>query len=338
MSLVETTHYPGAEMVLAQLSFVGVSAILNTYGVGRSLASVAWLAYRRIRYWLFTLAGRNPLSSGRAAVSYAKDRQVVRVLSEIRNSPPTKLQHDSEGRTLWQTSVGRFWTPPGAEQHYVQLIETETRSDVYNLADSIVGPGSIVLDCGANVGFITRQAIEKGAALVVCFEPSPGTAVCLRKNFADEIAAGRVCVVEKGLWDKDDTLFLKTGRVANPASHSLGQAEGATGVYVPVTTIDRVVEQLNLPRVDVIKMDIEGAEVNALKGATETIRKFRPRIGIGTEHTSDLIANNEAVIDTILKLDDSYQYVCTETHPYRSPSKGLVLTPHTLFFSSTKTV
>ncbi len=262
MSLVETTHYPGAEMVLAQLSFVGVSAILNTYGVGRSLASVAWLAYRRIRYWLFTLAGRNPLSSGRAAVSYAKDRQVVRVLSEIRNSPPTKLQHDSEGRTLWQTSVGRFWTPPGAEQHYVQLI----------------------------------------------------------------------------LWDKDDTLFLKTGRVANPASHSLGQAEGATGVYVPVTTIDRVVEQLNLPRVDVIKMDIEGAEVNALKGATETIRKFRPRIGIGTEHTSDLIANNEAVIDTILKLDDSYQYVCTETHPYRSPSKGLVLTPHTLFFSSTKTV
>jgi len=94
---------------------------------------------------------------------------------------------------------------------------------------------------------------------------------------------------------------------------------------------------LNLTRVDLIKMDIEGAEVNALRGASETIRKFRPCIGIGTEHTSDMIVNNEAVIETILKLDGSYQYICTEVHPYRSPSRGLVLTPHSLYFSPTKT-
>lgn len=303
----------------------------------RSLLSMAWLGYRRVRYWVFTLAGRNPLSSGSAAVPYAKDRHVANVLLQIRNSPPKRLDQDSNGRTLWQTSVGKFWTPPGAEQHYVQLIETEARSDVYNLDDSIVGAGSVVLDCGANVGFITRMAIEKGAELVVCFEPSPATAVCLRKNLADEITAGRVCVVEKGLWNEEDTLFLKTERLANPASHSLAQPDGtAEGVYVPVTTIDKAVEQLNLSRVDFIKMDIEGAEVNALRGASDTIRKFRPYIGIGTEHTSDLVVNNEAVIKTILSFDDSYQYICTEIHPYRSPSKGMVLTPHTLFFSSTK--
>lgn len=298
--------------------------------------SFGWLFYRRLRHLIFTAAGRNPLSSGTAAVPFAKDRHVADVLLEIRNSPPQKLSQDSSGRTLWQTSVGKFWTPAGAEQHYVQLIETEARSDVYNLNSSTIGAGSVVLDCGANVGFITRLAIDKGAGLVVCFEPSPETVVCLKKNFADEIASGRVRVIEKGLWSEEDTLFLKTDRVENPASHSLDQSGEGEGVYVPVTTIDRVVADLNLSRVDFIKMDIEGAEVNALQGACDTIRKFQPYIGIGTEHTDDLLLNNEAVIDTIKKLDDSYQYYSTEVHPYRSPSKGIVLTPHTLFFSSTR--
>ena len=55
-------------------------------------------------------------------------------------------------------------------------------------------------------------------------------------------------------------------------------------VRVPVTTVDRFVQQRKLDRVDVIKMDIEGAEELALRGAEQTIREHRPKWMISSYH------------------------------------------------------
>ena len=54
-----------------------------------------------------------------------------------------------------------------------------------------------------------------------------------------------------------------------------------------MTTIDRVVGELRLPRVDVMKMDIEGAEREALKGARLTLETHRPRLLIDANHVAD---------------------------------------------------
>jgi FkbM family methyltransferase len=295
--------------------------------------SLAWLAYRRLRLWIFSVLGRNPLGRGEAALPLRIDADTVRTLAELRARPPRQLRKDADGCLLWDTGLGEFWTPPGSTAYFVRLIEVEARSDVYQLRSTEL-QDAVFLDCGANVGFITRMALDRGARQVVAIEPSPGTVACLRMNFAREIETGRVRVVEKGLWNKSDILFLKTHVISNPASHSLGEMGEGAGVHVPVTTIDSLVLELKLPRVDFIKMDIEGSEVQALAGAAETIRKFRPHIALGTEHTSDLIANNEAVIAQIRDLVPSYRYICTEMHPEHSPSRGFVLTPHSLFFSA----
>ena len=63
-----------------------------------------------------------------------------------------------------------------------------------------------MLDCGANVGTFTRKALQAGAKLVVAIELEPRNYSCLRRNFEREIRDGRVIVVTKGVWDKDDTL------------------------------------------------------------------------------------------------------------------------------------
>jgi FkbM family methyltransferase len=55
-------------------------------------------------------------------------------------------------------------------------------------------------------------------------------------------------------------------------------------VQVLLTTIDKIVDELHLPRVDLIKMDIEGAEVKALAGARNTLSRFHPRMSTAAEH------------------------------------------------------
>ena len=61
----------------------------------------------------------------------------------------------------------------------------------------------------------------------------------------------------------------------------------ASEIEVDLVTIDDIVTELQLSRVDFVKMDIEGAERNALKGAIETLRRFQPALAIATENLPD---------------------------------------------------
>lgn len=66
---------------------------------------------------------------------------------------------------------------------------------------------------------------------------------------------------------------------------SFVRSEGTQeGPLVPLTTIDALVAELRLSRVDFIKMDIEGAERQALRGGAATIARFRPRMEISVDH------------------------------------------------------
>src|SRR5262249_40376844 len=143
-------------------------------------------------------------------------------------------------------------------------------------------------DCGANIGDFTRSALVDGAALVVSIEISPDNLECLRRNFHDELAAGRVVVVSDGVWDGDAKLKLHTSKVFGSGIdtvvlHDEGMNEGPE---VNLTTIDKTVARLHLPRVDMIKLDVEGAEFRGLVGARETVRKYHPRVAFDSEDFS----------------------------------------------------
>jgi hypothetical protein len=60
--------------------------------------------------------------------------------------------------------------------------------------------------------------------------------------------------------------------------------ENAQTIEAPLTTIDKMVEELRLPKVDFIKMDIEGAEQKAIAGAKKTIAAYRPRMALCIYH------------------------------------------------------
>jgi FkbM family methyltransferase len=202
------------------------------------------------------------------------------------------------GFELVETPMGRFWTT--RNDRFLKFTLGEEQLEIYQGDDIGVRPGDVVLDCGANAGVFTQTALKRGAKLVVSIEPAPGTAECLRRNYEREIGEGRVLVVQKGVWDHPDVLELAEGDDGNTTGDSFVFGRNQKNrVMVPLTTIDALAAELKLPRVDFIKMDIEGAEKQALRGAAETIRKYRPRMAISSEHLPDDAAAIPKVVNAI---------------------------------------
>lgn len=186
-----------------------------------------------------------------------------------------KVREDGKYQ-LWSTTQGDFWYP-GTPSQQDAFVLAEEEFDIYQT--DRIKPGAIVLDCGANVGTFTRRALLRGAGKVVAIEINPELMEAMRRTFAKEIEQGRVVVYGKGVWDRDAELILRGDSVVIP--------HAAPPVLVQVTTIDHIVEELHLPTVDFIKMDIEGAEKNALRGAKATLARFAPAMALSSEHLPD---------------------------------------------------
>jgi FkbM family methyltransferase len=194
------------------------------------------------------------------------------------------IERTPDGFERWNTPLGEFWNPKGNKLFFALAEQTLHN---YGYGPYRVKPGSIVLDCGANIGDFVREALSAGAGLVVAIEPGPRNLECLRRTFAKEIASGAVRVVAEGVWHEPGRLkmALHDNTLLDGVVSNLRQEAPTTGyLEVPLTTIDNLVGELGLPRVDFIKMDIEGAEPNALQGAKRTIASFKPQMAIATEH------------------------------------------------------
>jgi FkbM family methyltransferase len=243
--------------------------------------------------------------SGRSAVGFAESMEAgalsvsqVRAFDEV-HGKTKPIQKEAGGNALFETPAGSYWMPSDSRDALEWDLAEQGRRIYGKDGNRGERRGDIVLDCGANVGVYTKTALASGAKLVVAIEPAPENVECLRRNLAQEIAAGKVIVYPKGVWDREDTLALSRDP-KNSTRDSLLKLEGDAidTIRVPLTTIDKLVAELKLDRVDFIKMDIEGAERNAVLGAKETLRRFKPRMALCVYHRpGDPVAIPRAVLD-----------------------------------------
>lgn len=277
------------------VAFVGVASALVIWDTSR--ATVLYLA-GRASTCTFAKALDAPRENADQAEAFIRLSETSRL---IRKEPETGLE-------LWETPQGTFWVISENETRWLFLFLAEQATDIYRSEKSGVRPGDIVLDCGAHYGLFTRNAIRSGASKVIAIEPAPLTLECFRRNLADEIADGRVVVYPKGVWDKDELLELTVNHHESGANSFVVHRDDDTPVGVlPLTTIDKIVTELKLPRVDFIKMDIEGAERKALAGATETLKQYRPRMSICTYHLPD---DPEVIPQVALAAQPDYKTEC----------------------------
>ncbi len=250
-------------------------------------AAAAWAYSPPFRLLALYAAGRSPNCPLNRAVQCASHIEALKAAKDRILAGSKRMETDPAGYELYATPKGTWWIPAGSE-FVLPFNLAEQELDIYGTSDrSPVRAGDIVLDCGANVGVFTRKALDHGASKIVAIEPAPENLECLRRNFKAEIASGQVVVYPKGVWDKDDVLEMNVDPKNSAGDSFVIQREGSHKISLPLTTIDKLVAELQLPRVDYIKMDIEGAEPNALTGGQGTIAKWKPRLSISAYHQDD---------------------------------------------------
>lgn len=265
---------------------VTLSGVLKTVLVVAVLITAAML-YPPLRLSALVLAGRSPSCPlAQAVKSVDNQRRQIRIKDEILSA--SKMIGKDDHFEHWQTPMGNYWIPAGS-RYTLPFNLAEQKRKIYGEGEHFVHPGDVVLDCGANIGVFVRASLNAGASKVIAIEPAPENIEALKRNFAPEISSGQVIVYPKGVWDKDDLLSINVDEHNSAADSFVIHPEHATQstVKFPLTTIDKLVHELNLPRVDFIKMDIEGAEPKALTGARETIAKYHPRMAISVYHVPD---------------------------------------------------
>jgi FkbM family methyltransferase len=156
--------------------------------------------------------------------------------------------------------------------------------DLHAVAAAILPPDGVAIDIGANIG-LTALALAAllPAGRVIAVEASPRTSEALRRTVAANAVGARITV-------EASAVGAAPGEAAfHDAEHSAGshlladgtmRAAALARVTVPVTTLDHLVAAHALPRLDFVKIDVEGFETEVLDGGAAAIARFRPNFFI----------------------------------------------------------
>ena len=163
--------------------------------------------------------------------------------------------------------------------------------DLLEAVRPLIAPGGVIVDAGANIGNHTVFfAMFCGAAEVIAFEPMRRTFEVLDRNIhLNDLR--NVRAVNQALGEAPGSAALAYYAGSNMGGTTL---EMAGGDY-PVTTIDA----LELPRLDFLKVDVEGNHVPVLRGAARTLARCRPTIWVELRPARGEVESGEAALQAL---------------------------------------
>jgi FkbM family methyltransferase len=253
------------------------------------------------------------------------ERATARLSGDRRRRAPTLLKRAHEFVLDHLPGDPLVSTLPGGERvraaaRYRQL---SWNPEEYRAFRDVVRPGSRVLDVGANVGSYTLLfAMWAGPeGRVFAFEPAPEARQGLRLHVGLNGLADRVEIVPAAVWSTvGSERFHVDGASGANAIAASGHDASAGSIDVETTTIDAFCERQRLFP-DVIKIDVEGAEVEVLRGARNALAipglhafvEFHPAAWASRGITPDAIRDELAAQHLIVEpLDPSLDIWNTE--------------------------
>ncbi len=199
-------------------------------------------------------------------------------------------------------------TPLGWHVLFFGTYEPELRS----FLNSFLQPGYVAIDVGANVGWHTLlMAMKVGRnGRIVAFEPNPS----VRKALIRHLELNRfsqVRVLPYALSDEESRVKFFGPPADDPGNgdgfivHDPSSVSGSL-IEVEARALDRLLPNLDIERLDFVKMDIEGFEYRALLGMAATIEQFGPVITF--EFNASYLDRCEATPETLGKLIAKHGY------------------------------
>lgn len=189
------------------------------------------------------------------------------------------------------------------------------------LFDRLLKPGMTVIDIGANIGEISLTVAKRvgHTGRVISFEPVDAIADQLQANAAGN-HLDQIAVVRTGLSDAPADsvpVYASCGQDdsgdENDGLGSLfGGKVGAPELQrIPITTLDLWLAAHPVDRIDLIKIDIEGAELPCLRGAEGALRRFRPILIVEIQDTTATTAGYQPsdILTFLSKLDYTFQFI-----------------------------
>lgn len=213
---------------------------------------------------------------------------LLKIYLTILHGKPSKNMGLIGNHCYYDYDGRRILAPKNAAGVFIEIFQDEVYEQVWKLK-----PGDVVLDIGAYVGMFTVKASKAVGehGIVVAIEPSPENYAMLIGNC---MGLDNVIKIRKAIMAKNGTGNLYYSKSA--AANSL-VTRWKRYIEVETITLDDLVDELKLDRIDLIKVDAEGAEIDVLKGAQKVLAKGT-RLVIAAYHTA---ANGEAEIFQVVK-------------------------------------
>jgi FkbM family methyltransferase len=186
-----------------------------------------------------------------------------------------------------------------------------------------------VIDAGAAEGFFSVFALENSHGKLFCIEPLSVMKPALERTLVLYSGAGRSIVVTAALGEKPglseiqiDSKHICDSKILLNSS-PVEPSEGTPITEkVPVFTIDQLVDQYSLEAEGVIKMDIEGFEMAALMGATNTMRRYKPALAIAVYHEPE---NAKKCAEIIMAANHQYKIEFRGYYGYFDPPRPYLI-------------
>jgi FkbM family methyltransferase len=171
-------------------------------------------------------------------------------------------------------------------------------------------PGDIALDAGGCWGdtALWLAHVVGEAGHVHTFEPAPGNRDLLKRNLdLNPALASRITVWGDPLGPVAGDMVLMPNVIGAGAAMQtvLTGDERVEMLELPLQSVDALVRERQIPHVDFLKIDVEGADLGVLQGAAETIRSQRPRLAIACYHKPDDLVT---IPDFIASLGVAYRW------------------------------
>lgn len=197
---------------------------------------------------------------------------------------------------------------------YVQwLIFHDVEASLRRRLFGLLRPGDVAIDVGSNIGEILLGMAKSVGPLgrAIGFEANPATYERCQRNLGlNPFTWTEVRPI--GLGDMEGELSFGRRDSGNSGADAFMPAGEGT-LQVRVARLDRMAKDLNLPRVDLIKIDVEGFETNVVRGAENVIRLHKPALFIEV-CDDNLIAQDSSAAELVGLLEDlGYSIAKAET-------------------------